>query len=141
MSAGGYAGDISPKQAWELLSTDKRAVLVDVRTPAEWNYVGVPDLSPLGRKPVFVPWMLFPSMQVNADFAVQLESVGLDPQTPLIFICRSGARSRAAAVAMTARGFSSCYNIATGFEGDPDGARHRGTVSGWKFENLPWMQG
>ncbi len=141
MSTGGYAGDISPKQAWDLLSTDKRAVLVDVRTPAEWNYVGIPDLSPLGRKPIFVPWMLFPSMQVNAEFALQLESVGLDPETPLIFLCRSGARSRAAAVAMTARGFSTCYNIDAGFEGDPDGARHRGTVSGWKVDGLPWMQG
>lgn len=141
MSTGAYAGDVSPQQAWELLGSDRRALLVDVRTPAEWNYVGVPDLASLGRKPVFVPWMLFPSMQVNPDFATQLESVGIDPDVPLVFICRSGARSRAAAMAMTARGFSRCYNVSTGFEGDPDGARHRGTVSGWKFDGLPWAQG
>jgi rhodanese-related sulfurtransferase len=136
-----YAGDITPKQAWDLLSTDERAVLIDVRTPAEWTYVGIPDLAPLGRKPVFVPWMFFPSMEVNPDFATQLESVGLDQTVPLIFICRSGARSRSAAVAMTARGYSRCYNVGPGFEGDPDPSRHRGTVSGWKVDGLPWVQG
>jgi Rhodanese-related sulfurtransferase len=141
MSTSSYAGDISPMQAWELLSTDQRAVLIDVRTQAEWTYVGVPDLGQLGRKPLFLPWMFFPSMQVNPEFQTQLESVGLDPDTPLIFICRSGARSRSAAIAMTARGYSRCYNIETGFEGDPDTSRHRGRVSGWKVDGLPWLQG
>lgn len=141
MNAPAYAGDITPTQAWRLLSEDRKAMLIDVRTPAEWNYVGVPDLSSVGKQPLLVPWVFFPSMEVNEQFAPQLESAGLDRDAPLLFICRSGARSRAAAIAMTKRGFAKCYNVASGFEGDQDQARHRGTVSGWKVEGLPWLQG
>jgi rhodanese-related sulfurtransferase len=141
MNAPAYAGDISPTQAWKLLTDDDAAMLVDVRTPAEWNYVGVPDLSSVGKQPLLLPWVFFPSMERNEEFVTQLEKAGLDRDAPLLFICRSGARSRAAAIAMTARGFKKCYNVATGFEGDQDEARHRGTVSGWKVEGLPWLQG
>ena len=141
MIAPGYAGDISPGEAWKILDDDLSATLVDVRTPAEWNYVGVPDLSSVGKQPLFVPWLFFPSMELNRDFVEHLESAGLDREPPLIFICRSGVRSRSAAIAMTARGFRSCYNVASGFEGDADKTRHRGTVSGWKVKGLPWVQG
>jgi rhodanese-related sulfurtransferase len=141
MNAPAYAGDISPTQAWKLLTDDDAAMLVDVRTPAEWNYVGVPDLSSVGKQPLLLPWVFFPSMERNEQFVAQLENAGLNRDAPLLFICRSGARSRAAAIAMTARGFNKCYNVATGFEGDQDEARHRGTVSGWKVEGLPWLQG
>ena len=141
MNAPTYAGDITPTQAWRLLSEDRKAMLIDVRTPAEWNYVGVPDLSSVGKQPLMVPWLFFPSMELNEQFATQLESAGLDRDAPLLFICRSGARSRAAAIAMTSRGFAKCYNVASGFEGDQDRARHRGIVSGWKVEGLPWLQG
>ena len=141
MNAPDYAGDISPSQAWKLLTDNRNAMLIDVRTPAEWNYVGVPDLSSVGKQPLLVPWLFFPSMELNEQFPTQLEGAGLDRDAPLLFICRSGARSRAAAIAMTKRGFAKCYNIASGFEGDQDQVRHRGTVSGWKFEGLPWLQG
>lgn len=141
MKAPAYAGDISPGEAWRILNDDPAAVLIDVRTPAEWNYVGVPDLSSVGKQPLFVPWLFFPSMELNRDFVEHLESAGLDREAPLLFVCRSGARSRSAAIAMTARGFNKCYNIASGFEGDADKTRHRGTVSGWKAEGLPWVQG
>lgn len=136
-----YAGDVSPRQAWDMLASDPKAALVDVRTPAEWNYVGVPDLSTLGKKPLFVSWMFFPSMEVNPQFAEHLETARLDADAPLLFICRSGARSRSAAMAMTARGYTRCYNVASGFEGDPNTTRHRGTVNGWKVDSLPWIQG
>ncbi|MFO1113650.1 MAG: rhodanese-like domain-containing protein [Rhodospirillales bacterium] len=136
-----YAGDVSPSRAWELLRAEADAVLIDVRTPAEWNYVGVPDLAKLGKKPVFLPWLFFPSMEVNPQFAEALEAAHLGQNAPLLFLCRSGVRSRAAAVAMTARGYGRCYNIASGFEGDPDPARHRGAVNGWKVDGLPWVQG
>jgi rhodanese-related sulfurtransferase len=136
-----YAGDISPRQAWEMLAAEPAAVLIDVRTPAEWNYVGIPDLAPVGKKPLFVPWMFFPSMEVNPQFAAHLETAHIDPDAPLLFICRSGARSRSAAITMTARGYNRCYNIASGFEGDPDPTRHRGTLNGWKVDGLPWVQG
>jgi rhodanese-related sulfurtransferase len=134
-----YAGDLSPKQAWELLCSDAQAVLVDVRTPAEWTYVGIPDLSGIGKKPLLVPWIDFPAMQPNERF---LDEAGkaLEPGAPVVLLCRSGVRSRAAAAALTAAGFGPCYNIAYGFEGDPDGQRHRGTVSGWKVDGLPWVQ-
>ena len=134
-----YAGDISPKEAWALLAADARAALVDVRTPAEWTYVGIPDLTPLGRKAVLVPWVDFPDMQPNERF---VDEVGraLKPGAPVVLICRSGARSRAAAIALTAAGFGPCYNVVSGFEGDPDPLRHRGTVSGWKVDGLPWVQ-
>jgi rhodanese-related sulfurtransferase len=138
---GAYAGDLSPRDAWKLLVDDPQAVLVDVRTPAEWAYVGVPDLSVLSKQAVFVPWVLFPSMQVNAEFPQQLAAAGVAPDASVLFLCRSGVRSRSAAIAMTQHGYHSCYNVAHGFEGDHDGSRHRGTVSGWKVEGLPWMQG
>lgn len=141
MNTRSYAGDIGPRQAWEMLERDPKAMLIDVRTPAEWAYVGVPDLSRIGKQPVFVPWQLFPSMQQNPQFIEHMQMTGVDPDAPLLFICRSGVRSRAAAIAMTERGYRACYNIASGFEGDPDVAKHRGTVNGWKVEGLPWMQG
>jgi rhodanese-related sulfurtransferase len=136
-----YRGDLSPTEAWALLSSDPKAMLVDVRTPAEWSYVGVPDLSDLGKRPLFVPWVGFPDMQMNPDFTAHVEQSIPDRTAPLLFLCRSGARSRAAAIAMTHCGYASCYNVATGFEGNQDRQRHRGTVDGWKVADLPWVQG
>lgn len=136
-----YAGDVPPRKAWEMLESDPGAVLVDVRTPAEWGYVGVPDLSSLGKQPVFVPWVLYPNMDLNVRFMDQIVESGVPVDAPVLLLCRSGVRSKAAAVAMTRLGYSACYNIAHGFEGDPDGERHRGTVSGWKVDGLPWRQG
>jgi len=139
-----YAGDISAQETWQRLQADPRAQLVDVRTLAEWNFVGLPDLSPLGRQVHCIEWQTFPSMAVNPAFAAEAEkavtAAGAGKDTPIFFLCRSGARSRAAAVALTARGFSQAFNVANGFEGEPDGERHRGTRNGWKAEGLPWRQ-
>lgn len=134
-----YAGDISPQEGWRLLSTDANAVLVDVRTPAEWTYVGIPDLGDIGKQPILVPWVEFPAMQFNGKFVEQVKGV-VEAGAPVVLICRSGVRSRAAAMALTDAGLGPCYNIATGFEGDPDEQRHRGTASGWKADGLPWIQ-
>jgi rhodanese-related sulfurtransferase len=136
-----YAGDILPQQAWEILNANPQAVLIDVRTPPEWQFVGIPDLSSLGRQPLFVPWALYPAMEINRDFAAHVAVAAKEPDAPLLFLCRSGGRSRSAAVAMTAAGYQACYNIAGGFEGDPDAQRHRGTLNGWKVDGLPWLQG
>ncbi len=136
-----YAGDLSPKDAWTLLESEGSATLIDVRTRAEWSYVGVPDLSPLSKQTVFIEWQSFPDGGHNEAFGQQIDSLGLEKDTPLLFLCRSGARSAAAATLMTQSGYARCYNVAEGFEGDPDGARHRGTVNGWKVHGLPWMQG
>lgn len=135
-----YAGDIEPEEAWRMLAAEPAATLIDVRTPAEWAYVGIPDLNALGKQPLFVPWLLFPTMTLNERFVEQLVASGIERGAPLIFICRSGARSRSAAIRMTAEGYAPCYNIGSGFEGDPDAERHRGRINGWKVAGLPWIQ-
>jgi rhodanese-related sulfurtransferase len=141
---GDYGGDISPAEALELLKQNPEATLVDVRTQPEWSFVGVPDLSALGKEPVFLEWQSYPSMQVNEAFPdvleAELQRRQVSPDAPVIFLCRSGARSRAAAIALTSHGRSRCLNIAGGFEGGPDPSRHRGMVEGWKATGLPWAQ-
>src|SRR5208283_3282579 len=132
----GYAGDVLATDAYELLAGDASSVLIDVRTQAEWAYVGTPDIQALGKTPFFLEWQAFPSNQVDANFAVRLEallsSAGVERGASLVFICRSGARSRHAAIAMTSAGWAPCFNISDGFEGPLDGSRRRGGVSGWK---------
>jgi rhodanese-related sulfurtransferase len=135
-----YAGEVTPQQAWAIIAEDPRAALIDVRTPAEWSFVGVPDLKSVGKEPVLVPWALYPTMEINKAFVEHLAAAGVDKDAPLFFMCRSGARSRAAAIAMTEQGYSRCYNVSTGFEGDKDGGGHRGLVAGWKADGLPWVQ-
>ncbi|MBS0471124.1 MAG: rhodanese-like domain-containing protein [Proteobacteria bacterium] len=133
-----YAGDLSVTEAWALLEKDPAARLVDVRTRAEWSFVGIPDLAPLGREAELVEWQTFPSMQVNPGFVS--DAAGSDKAAPVLFLCRSGARSRSAAIAMTQAGYSRAYNVVGGFEGDLDGERHRGNMNGWKAAGLPWKQ-
>ena len=127
-----------------MMKADPRAQLVDVRTQAEWSFVGLPDLSGVGRDIQRVEWQTFPSMAPNPSFVAEagravLRSGG-SKDAPVFFLCRSGARSRAAAIAMSGAGFSRAYNVAGGFEGDADGAGHRGTKNGWKAAELPWRQ-
>jgi len=136
-----YAGDISPRDTWEKLRQSPDARLVDVRTQAEWQFVGVPDLSSLEKQPLLVSWQVFPTMARNEAFAQQLAAQGISTDTPLYFLCRSGVRSKAAAELMTSLGYGQCWNISDGFEGPLDGARHRGGQAGWKASDLPWMQG
>ena len=138
---GAYLGDASAKDTWEMLAAEPAATLVDVRTDAEFSYVGVPDLVALGKETKFVSWVLFPGGNANPGFIVQLRATAPDPSAPVLFLCRSGVRSRFAAAAATAAGYQRCYNILEGFEGDKDAAGHRGTVGGWKVAGLPWKQG
>ena len=140
MAGSDYAGDLSPKETWELLSSDPKARLVDVRTVPEWTFVGVPDLKTLNKQPYFIPWQIFPNMQQNPEFTDQVRSSGAEADDSLLFICRSGGRSRMAAIAMTGQGFTRCYNVASGFEGDHDAEGHRGKENGWKVDGLPWVQ-
>ena len=132
--------DIEPKQVWNTLQRDPKARLVDVRTDAEWNYVGLPDLHESGQEPVLIPWQIFPTMQVNGRFVDHLKAAGLTPENQIYFLCRSGVRSKAAAAAAQAAGFPHAYNVQDGFEGPPDADGHRGQVAGWKAEGLPWRQ-
>jgi rhodanese-related sulfurtransferase len=132
--------NIAPRKVWEVLQSDPKAQLVDVRTDAEWNYVGLADLAAAGKQPLLIPWQVYPQMAVNGDFVVHARAAGLTPEHHIFFLCRSGVRSLAAAQAMHVAGFTSVYNIADGFEGPPDGEGHRGQVAGWKADGLPWRQ-
>ena len=140
MNDGSYAGDISPKEAWDILEKDPKAVLVDVRTHAEWAYVGLPDVSSLGKDLKMISWVLFPKGDINTEFVDDLEDQVPDQDATVLFLCRSGVRSIAAAQAATQAGYAKSFNILTGFEGDKDDAQHRGTVGGWKVAGLPWVQ-
>jgi rhodanese-related sulfurtransferase len=135
-----YAGDLSPAQAYQLLSDEPDAVLVDVRTRAEWSYVGLPDLSGLGRDVIRIEWVSFPDGARNPRFLEELQEAGAGPAVPVAFLCRSGVRSVAAAELVTEAGFARAYNVAEGFEGPVDGEGHRGGAAGWKAAGLPWRQ-
>ncbi|CPR11622.1 rhodanese domain-containing protein [Mycobacterium bohemicum DSM 44277] len=136
-----YAGDITPQQAWKLLNDNPDAVLVDVRTDAEWRFVGVPDLSGLGREPVFIEWNTSDG-RPNERFADELRErlPAAQAERPVIFLCRSGQRSIGAANAATQIGITPAYNVLDGFEGHLDAQGHRGQ-SGWRAMGLPWRQG
>ena len=143
--ANDYAGEATVQEAFRAVSRNPNAVIVDVRTDAEWAYVGTPDLEAAPGALVRQSWQLFPHMGVDGQFVPHLEqtlrAMGREPDAPLYFLCRSGVRSLAAARAMTAAGWSAAHNITHGFEGDPNGERHRGSVNGWKAAGLPWVQG
>ena len=136
-TGSGYAGDVTSDQAMQRLRDDRSAVLVDVRTRAEWDNVGTPDLSSIGGDPVVLEWLSAPGMTQNpsfaADLAAELERRGVSAGTPLFFLCRSGARSAAAATAMTTRGYTNSHNIAGGFEGSA-------VLEGWRDHGLPWTR-
>lgn len=132
--------NIHPREVWAALQRDPQAQLVDVRTDAEWSYVGLTDLTASGKQPKLIPWQIFPIMQVNPDFVEQMQEAGLSPTQHIYFLCRSGVRSLAAAQAAAAVGFAHVYNIADGFEGPPNADGHRGQVAGWKADGLPWRQ-
>lgn len=137
--------DVPVREVWARLEADANAVLIDVRTRAEWAFVGVPDLSPLNRRVITVEWQTFPDNRIDQDFVErlrgQLGAAGGKEDSELFFICRSGGRSRMAAEVMAAAGYARCRNVADGFEGPLDASRQRGRVAGWKFAGLPWLQG
>ncbi|MEV0356495.1 rhodanese-like domain-containing protein [Nocardia sp. NPDC050697] len=135
-----YAGDITPKQAWELLRDNPSAVLIDVRTEAEWRWVGVPDTTELDRPTALIEWV-DGTGSPNPAFLEQLKRAldGRDPEAPVVFLCRSGQRSANAASLATGAGIAPSYNVIDGFEGPLDGTGHRGSA-GWRADGLPWRQ-
>lgn len=141
MTAEGYAGDLTPQEAYDLLQSNAEAQLIDVRTAAEWNYVGLPDLSSLGKQIGAVEWLSFPGSQRNPNFIAEVNRLGIAREAPILLLCRSGQRSKFAAIVLTDAGYQTCYNVAEGFEGDKDPGGHRGAVNGWKVTGLPWQQG
>ena len=140
-----YEGALLPGEALDLLQEAPGAKLVDVRSRAEWDWVGrIPGA-------VEIEWQSYPGMRPtaspaapgnrpNSDFVNELEHQ-VDKESLVMFICRSGGRSHQAAATATESGYANCYNILEGFEGEKDATGHRGTKGGWKAAGLPWIQG
>jgi rhodanese-related sulfurtransferase len=147
MPEGDYAGDVSCQQAWEALAADPSAVLIDVRTQVEWQLIGQPDLSSISggsisREPLYLQWVTMQGMNENFidELKAALQERDVEADTPLYFMCQSGGRSKMSAMQCTELGYSQCFNVAEGFEGDLDEQQHRNSVSGWKVSGLPWTQ-
>ncbi|GAC1467663.1 MAG: rhodanese-like domain-containing protein [Gemmatimonadaceae bacterium] len=140
-----HIDDVPVEEAWARLEKDPGSVLIDVRTRAEWTFVGLPDLGKIGKRVLTVEWQTSPDSKIDAGFPERLTAVldaaGATKDSELLFICRSGARSRMAAEAMAGVGYRQCRNVADGFEGPLDASRHRGQVAGWKAAGLSWVQG
>ena len=145
-TSGPPVGEVSPGEAWQILEGTSSALLIDVRTRAEWGFVGAPDLSELGQSTIFVEWASFPDMSANPQFVAEvMEAIGDDIPNTLLFICRSGARSFRAAKTIAdhlvrIEASAKCLNVAEGFEGDLDPKGHRGSHNGWKARGLAWSQ-
>lgn len=127
-----YFGEVTPAEAWALMRAGA-ARIVDVRTHAEWTYVGRIDSTPL------VEWRALGAQQTNPNFMTQLAE-HVEPDVPVMFLCRSGVRSHGAAQLAAQSGYGRAMNILEGFEGDLDPNGHRGTLGGWRKAGLPWVQ-
>ena len=127
--------NVDVEATWQTLESRARSQLIDVRTRAEWTYVGIPDLGSLNKRAVLV------DPRFAERLAGELNALGVKLDDDLFFICRSGGRSLTAAKAMAAMGYRACHNVAGGFEGPLDDERHRGTAGGWKAVGLPWLRG
>lgn len=129
-----YSGALTPREAHDLLLLAPGARLVDVRTRAEWDWVGrIPGA-------VEIEWNRYPGGVRNPDFLTELRRQ-VDPVALVMFICRSGARSDSAARLAAEAGYANCYNVLEGFEGDKDTRGHRNATGGWRHAGLPWHQG
>lgn len=129
-----YSGALMPDEALAVLQQVSQSRLVDVRTSAEWQFVGGPEPA------VRLEWKSWPGMVPNPHFLTQLRNQ-VDAEDVLLFLCRSGGRSHEAAALAAGNGFAECYNILEGFEGDLDDTQKRGGRNGWKARGLPWRQG
>jgi rhodanese-related sulfurtransferase len=135
-----YAGSVTPREAFELLQNDANVHLIDVRTDAERDWVGGVQINAAQCHPI--EWNRYPT-QRNPNFLNDLNAIASNTaqnkDTVFLFLCRSGARSHAGAQLATENGYTQCYNILEGFEGDKDQQGHRKTVNGWCAANLPWV--
>lgn len=131
-----YAGAVTPKEAYFLVMNDSGAVIIDVRTNAERDWIGriaVPE-----ERHQWIQWNLYPGGTRNPEFMAQLSAVA-SPDQPVLFLCRSGVRSRHAATLAAQQGYGNAFDILEGFEGDKDTEGHRKTVNGWCYAGLPWI--
>ncbi|MBR7801069.1 rhodanese-like domain-containing protein [Undibacterium fentianense] len=132
-----YAGAVTPAEAFQLLQSDPKIVLVDVRTNAERDWVGRVNIPE--EQHYAIQWSLYPGGTQNPDFISQLEAAIPNKNVVILFLCRSGVRSRHGAKLATENGYVSCFDILQGFEGDKDHLGHRKTIGGWCSAELPWL--
>lgn len=125
--------DLSPRQAYEFLRDTPGAVLIDCRSETEFLFVGHPVNA------IHVAWQEGPDWAINTEFVEQVRAEAKTTQ-PVVLICRSGNRSADAGLALERAGYGEVYNVSEGFEGDRDEHFHRGTIGGWRFHGLPWVQ-
>lgn len=125
---------LNPQEAWQRMREHPESLLIDVRDPVEFAFVGHP------RGAVNIPWKTAPAWQPNPDFLRQVETLAPDRERPLLLLCRSGQRSMDAARALAEAGYQNLANVEEGFEGPLDAEKHRGTSGGWRYHGLPWQQ-
>lgn len=128
-----YLGALTPQEAHTILTLAPQAKLVDVRARAEWDLTGViPGAAQ-------IEWQMYPGWHPNPYFMQQFKQM-VDPESLVMFICRSGGRSHKAAEAATQAGYTECYNVIEGFEGDRNKESQQRNLNGWKKAGLPWVQ-
>ncbi|HIG65191.1 MAG TPA: rhodanese-like domain-containing protein [Methyloprofundus sp.] len=126
--------NLTPQQSWDLMQANSSAVMIDVRTKVEHDFVGHPVNA------VHVPWKEAPDWQVNPDFVEQVKQAVGDNSCRVLLLCRSGSRSVVAAEVLQEAGFRHVVNVVEGFEGELDVHKHRGNLGGWRNARLPWEQ-
>jgi len=133
---------LSAQKAWDLIQKEPKVAFIDVRSDMEYLFIGHPSGS------VNIPWIEEPNWEVNPHFVRDVRKLVLggvidSPEhhsVPVLLICRSGNRSDEAGKLLVENGFKRVYNIVQGFEGELDENHQRGTIAGWRFDNLPWEQ-
>jgi len=134
-----YKRNLLPKMAVEKLQNNPQALFVDVRSKAEYKYVGFPENS------ILIPWIDDPDWEPNPEVFSDSVMQELDGRenllnTEIILICRSGYRSNDALKCLENKGFTQVSHVASGFEGDLDENDHRGNLNGWRHDGMPWSQ-
>ena len=132
--------EVNSYDCFEILKKNKQSHLVDVRTKEEWEYVGIPDLTSINKKTIFISWHLYPDMRINCDFRTDILHLKIKQDDTIFLICRSGQRSLEAAQYLNKLGYKNSYNVIDGFEGNKDLSNHRSKLNGWKYSKLPWKQ-
>ena len=132
--------NITSIECFKELSEISNSYLIDVRTEPEWKFIGVPDLSSLNKKTVFISWHMYPEMKINSHFENKINESNIKKNDKLFLICRSGSRSFHSSQFLTLCGYKRCYNVLDGFEGVKNTLSQRSSINGWKYNNLPWKQ-
>ena len=132
--------NITSIECFNKLLKISNSYLIDVRTKPEWKFVGIPDLSSINKKAIFISWHVYPEMKINSLFENQLINSKIKKTDKLFLICRSGSRSFKAAKFLSSFGYHYCFNVTDGFEGDKNNLNQRSSINGWKYNNLPWKQ-